>query len=432
VNCALLNNFALDSYESCTVYSIMEPTKVQSEDFKEQVSSISSSHPPAGIGMHRDSESIDDFEHLDPELSLVKEFQVQGSQNKIDELLSQEPITDVSHVASAVSQITSEFSDPPITKLDSTMDAKDIPQLGGKPSSSSSDTVIESASAMLGGDDLFKTTILPENTTFSQEPQDLFGFSAEAFVKPDTDLPISTHDKLATTLESEFEVGKLSSQKALSQAFMDTERENIITEGPSSHKDIPSKLTADVDVQKSEIEPKDVPVLDLDNLSSENYHFDDLSSTLSHDSKKHHDDVKDIFDAELNPPKSNIDAEIGTSNSSVSAQDEDDLPTQEKAKPEVEPTPVVGEPPHKPLPSAPELIKPVAIVPEPSVKPETVAAVEPNINVLPDKPSIKSASPVCPVKTKPEVEDSDLEEIKPIQLFHNIGFGEYIMYLFQN
>jgi len=404
----------------------MEPTKVQSEDFKEQVSSISSSHPPVGIGMHRDSESIDDFEHLDPELSLVKEVQVQGSQNKIDELLSQEPITDVGHVASAVSQIMSEFSDPPVTKLDSTMDAKDIPQLGGGPSSSSSDTVIDSASAMLGGDDLFKTTILPENKVFSQEPQDLLGFSAEA----DTDLLISTHEKLAPKFESQFDIGKLSNQKALSQAFMDTERENI-TEGPSSHKDIPTRLTADVDFQKSESKPTDEPLLDFDNLSSENYHFDDFSSTLSRDFKKHHDD-KDIFDAELNPPKSNIEPEIGTTESSVSAKDEDDLPSQEEAKPEVEPTPVVAEPPHKPLPGVPELIKLTAIVPEPSVKPETVVAVEPNINVLPDKPSIKSASPVCPLKTKPEVDDSDLEEIKPIQLFHCIGFGEYIMYLFQN
>ena len=407
----------------------MEPTKVQSEDFKEQVSSISSSHPPDGIGMHRDSESIDDFEHLDPELSLVKEFQVQGSQNKIDELLSQEPITDVSRVASAVSQNTSEFSDQ-TTKLDSTMDAKDIPQLEGGPSSLSSDTVIDSASAMLGGDDLFKTTILPEKKTFSQEPQDLLRFSAEALVKPDTDLLISTHEKLTPKFESEFDIGKLSSQKALSQAFMDTERENVKTEGPSSHKDIPSKLTGDVDFEKSESEPTDVPVLGLDNLSSENY-SDDLSSTLSHDFKKQHDDIKDIFGAVLNPPKSNIEPEIDTLKSSISAQDEDDLPSQEEAKPKVEPTPVVAEPPLKPLPSAPELIKPVAIVPEPRMKPETVAAVEPNINVLPDKPSIKSASSVCPAKTKPEVDDSDLEEIKPIQLFHYIGFGEYIMYLFQ-
>lgn len=409
----------------------MEPMKVQSEDFKEQVSSISSSHPPAGIGMHRDSESIDDFEHLDPELSLVKEIQVQGSQNKIDELLSQEPITDVSHVASAVSQITSEFSGSPITKLDLTLDAKDIPQLGGGPSSSSSDTVIDSASALLGGDDLFKTTILPENTTSSQEPQDLLGFSAETFVKPDTDLLISTHEKLAPKFESEFDVGKLSSQKALSQAFMDSERENI-TEGPSSHKDIPSTLTADVDFQKSGSESTDVPVLGLDSISSDTYHFDDPSSTFSRDFKKHDDDIKDIFDAELNPPKSNIEPENDTSKSSVSAHDEDELPSQEETKPEVEPTPVVAEPPHKPLPSAPELINPAATVPEPTVKPETVAAVEPNINVLPDKPSIKSASPVCPVKTKPEVDDSDLEEIKPIQLFHYMGFGEYIMYLLQN
>jgi len=408
----------------------MEPTKAQSEDFKEQVTSISSSHPPVGIGMHRDSESIDDFEHLDPELSLVKEVQVQGSQNKIDELLSQEPITDVGHVASAVSQITSEFSGPPNTKLDSTMDAKDIPQLGGGPSSSSSDTVIDSASAMLRGDDLFKTTILPENKVFSEEPQDLLGFSAEAVVKRDTDVLISTHEKLAPKFESEFDVGKLSNQKALSQAFVDTERENFITEGPSSHKDISSTLIADVDFQKSENEPTDDPLLDLDNLSSENYHFDDFS--LSHDFKKHHDEIKDIFDAELNPPKSNIEPEIGTSESSVSAKDEDDIPSQEEAKPEVEPTPVVAEPPHKPLPSVPELIKPAAIVPESSVKPETVVAVDPNINVLPDKPSIKSASPVCPVKTKPEVDDSDLEEIKPIQLFNYIGFGEYIMDLFQN
>lgn len=85
----------------------MEPAKVQTEDFKEQVRSTSSSHPPEGIGMHRDNESIDDFEHLDPELSLVKEYHVQESQNKIDQLSGQEPIADVSHVASVVNQNTS-------------------------------------------------------------------------------------------------------------------------------------------------------------------------------------------------------------------------------------------------------------------------------------------------------------------------------------
>ncbi|GFG39157.1 hypothetical protein Cfor_06465, partial [Coptotermes formosanus] len=398
----------------------MEPAKAQSEDFKEQVSSISSFHPPEGIGMHRDNESIDDFEHLDPEFSLVKEFQVQESQNKIDHLSSQDPITDFSHAASAVSQNASEFSDLPVTKLHSTMEAKDILQLAGEKSDSSSGTVIGSASALLGGNDLLKTTELPDKMTFSQEPQDLLGFSAEAAVKPDSDVLISTHEKLAPKFESEFDIGKLSSQKALSQAFMDTERENIVTEGPGSHKDIPSKLTADVDFQNSESKPTDVPALDLDNLSSENYHSDGLSSSLSGDTKKHHEDIQDIFDTVLNPPKSNIEPEIGTSKP-LSVQDEDDLPSQEEAEPEVEPTPVVVEPPLKPLPSAPEFIKPVAVIPEPSVKPETVAAVEPNINVLPDKPSIRSTSPVCPVKTKPEVDDSDLEEIKPIQLFQYIG-----------
>jgi hypothetical protein len=82
----------------------MKPTKVQSEDFKDQVSNITPSHPPEGTGMYRD-ESIDDFEHLDPELSPVKEVQVQGFQNKIDDLSSHEPgnTVDVSHAASAVS-----------------------------------------------------------------------------------------------------------------------------------------------------------------------------------------------------------------------------------------------------------------------------------------------------------------------------------------
>jgi hypothetical protein len=301
------------------------------------------------------------------------------------------------------------------------MDVKDFLQFEGGPPSSSFGTVIDSASSLLGGDDLFKSTVLPENKTSSQEGQDLLGFSEEAFVKPGTDLLIGTHDKLVPKFESEFDVGQLSSQKALTQAFMDTERE-YITEGPSSHKDIPSKLTADVDFKKSEIEPTD-PVLDFDNFSSEDYHTDDLSSSLSHDSKKRHDD-KDIFDAALNPPKSNNEPEIGTYKSSVSAKDEDDLPLQEEAKPEVEPTPVVTEPPYKPLPSVPEHIKPAAIFPE--VIPKTVAAVEP-------KPSIRSPSPVfpCPVKTKPEVDDSDLEEIKPIQLFQSIGFGECIMDLFK-
>ena len=410
----------------------MEPTKVQSEDFKEQVSSISSSHPPEGIGMHRDNESIDDFEHLDPELSPVKEVQVQGSQNKIDDLSSHEPgiIADVSHVASTVSQDTSDSSVLPVTKLDSTMDAKDIAQLGGGMFSLSSDTVIDSASAMLEGDDLLKVTDLPEKVTFSQEPQDLLEFSAVASDKPDMDVLIPTHERLAAKFESEINIGNLSSQKNLSQAFMDTERENIITEAPSSHKDVPSKLATDVDFQKSESEPTDT--LDLDDLSSGNFHSDDLSSTLSRDFKKHHEDTQDIFDAVLNPLRSNIEHEIGSLKSSASAQDEDGLPSQEKAESEVEPMPVVAEPPLKPLPSAPELIKAVAAISEPSVKPETAAAVEPNINISPDEPNIKYTSPVCPVKTEPEVDDSDLEEIKPIQLFQYMGLGEYILCLFHN
>jgi hypothetical protein len=83
-------------------------------------------------------------------------------------------------------------------------------------------------------------------------------------------------------------------------------------------------------------------------------------------------------------------------------------------------------------PSAPEPIKPVAVVPGPSLKSETVAAAEPNIKPLPDKPSDKSTSPACPLKAKPAVDDSELEEIKPIQLFHYMGLGKYIVHVFQD
>jgi hypothetical protein len=78
-------------------------------------------------------------------------------------------------------------------------------------------------------------------------------------------------------------------------------------------------LTTDVDFQKSESEPADI--LDLDNLGSGNFHADYLSSTLSHDFKKHHEGIQDIFYAVLNPPRSKIEHEIDTSKSSASSQD---------------------------------------------------------------------------------------------------------------
>jgi hypothetical protein len=86
---------------------------------------------------------------------------------------------------------------------------------------SSSDTVIDSASAMLEGDDSLKTTELPGKLTFSHEPQDMLGFSAVASVKPDMDVLIPTHERLAAKFESEIDIGNLSSQRSLSQAFME-------------------------------------------------------------------------------------------------------------------------------------------------------------------------------------------------------------------
>jgi hypothetical protein len=411
----------------------MEPTKLQSEDFKEQVSNVSASHPSETTGMRRDNESIDDFEHLEPESSPVKEFQGQESQSKVDKLPSQEAgiVTDVGHVASAASQNTSDLSLLAASKLDSAMDGKNNPQFGDGKLNSSSVTLTDSAVPLMGGDYFVKSNEPLDKTTLSQQPQDLLDFSTEASVKPEIDSLISTGEKLV----SEFDIGKLSSQKAVSQAFMDIEREDT-TEGLSGHKDIPSKFAADVDFLKSEVKPTDIHELNVGNLPSENYPTDDLGSSLSHDTEKYHDDFQD-FDALQNQPESDIKSkekpsdETGFTKSSLSAQD-DDIPSQEEPEPEVKPTPVVTEPYIKLIPSAPEPIRPIAVVPEPSFKPETAADVEPNIKPLPDKPSIKSTPPVCTVKTKPEVDDSDLEEIKPIQLFHYMGLGKSIMHLFQS
>lgn len=411
----------------------MEPTKLQSDDFKEQASKISSSHATEGTEMHRDNESIDDFEHLEPESSPVKEFQDQGPQNKVENPPGEESgvDTDISHVASGVSQNTSDFSFQPASKPESTMDDKYNSQFGDEKPSSSAATLIDSTTPLLGGSDFVKSSELLEKMTFSQQPHDMLGFSTEASVKPETESLISGGEKF----ESEFDIGKVSNQKELSQAFMDTEREDIITEGTSSHKDTKSKFTADVDFLKSETKQTDVPELDVGNLPSENYPTDDPTSSISHDFEKRHEDIQDS-DILLNPQKSDIkhkeklSDEIGSLKSSLSAQD-DDLPSQEEPEPEDEPTPVPALTHPKLIPSAPEPIKPVAVVPGPSVKPETVAAEEPNIKPLPDKPSDKSTSPACPLKAKPAVDVSELEEIKPIQLFHYMGLGKYIVHVFQ-
>jgi hypothetical protein len=411
----------------------MEHTKLQSEDFKEQASNVSPFHSPEATGMRRDNESIDDFEHLEPESSPVKEFQGQGSLNEMDKLSSQEPgiFTDIGHVTSAVSQNTSDFSDLPPSKLDSAVDDKSTPQSGGGKISSSFVTLIDSAPPLLGGHDRVEFSELPEKVTFSQQPQDLVGLSAEVSVKPEIDSVISTGEKLASKFESEFDIGKLNSQKTQSQAFMDTEREDIITEGPGSHKDIPSKFTADVDFLKSEMKLTDVLELDVGKHPSENYPTDIRTSSLSHGDFRG-------SDALLNPSKSDIKLkekhsdEIGSSKLSLSAQEEqDDIPSQEEES-EVKPTPIVAEPTAKLIPCVSEPSKPVAVITEPNLNPEIVAAAEPTIKPLPDKLSIKSTSPVCPLKTKPEVDDSDLEEIKPIQLFQSMGLGKYMMHLFQS
>jgi hypothetical protein len=404
----------------------MESTKLESQDFKEQVSSISASHPSEAIGMRRDNESIDDFEHLEPESSPVKEFQGQGSQNKMDKLPSQEAgiITDIGHVASATSQNTSDFSLLEASTLHSVADVKNNTQFGD--GTSSSITLTDSAAPLEEGGDFVKTSELPDKVT-SQQLQDLLHLSVEASVKPEIDSLISTGEKLGSKFESEFDFGKSSNQKALSQAFMDTEREHI-TEVPSSSKDIPSKFTADVDFLKSEVKPADVHELNSGNLPSENYLTDDLGSSLPHDIEKYQDDFKDS-DTLLNQSKSDIKPkekpsdETGFSKSSLSAQ-EDNLPSQEETEPEVKPTPLIADPYHKLIPSSPEPITPVAVVPEPRQKPETAADEEP----LPTKTGIKTTSPVSTLKTKPEVGDSNLEEIKPIQLFHYMGLGKYICF----
>jgi hypothetical protein len=366
--------------------------------------------------MHRDNESIDDFEHLDPESSPVKEFHDQGPQNKVDKPSGEEPgvLTDVSHIASAISQSTSDFSFQPASTSDSTMDDKYNSQFGDEKLSSSAAALIDSATPLLGGSDFVKSSELPEKIMFSQQPHDLLGFSTEASVKPETESLISTGEKLDPRFESEFDIGKLSKEKAHAQAFIDTERGVITTEGTVSHQ----------------INPTDVPELDVGNLPSENYPADDLTSSFSHDFEKRHEDIHDS-DTLLNPLKSDIkhkeklSDEIGSSKSSLSAQEDDELPSQEEPEPD-EPTSVPASTHPKLTPSAPEPIKPVA-VPDPSLKPGTVVAVEPNIKPLPDK----STSPSCPLKTKPAVDDSDLEEVKPIQLFHYMGLGKYIVHVFQ-
>lgn len=391
----------------------MEPTKLQSEDFKEQVSKISSSHATEGREMHRDNESIDDFEHLEPESSPVKEFQEQGPQDKEEKPPGEEleVDTNTSDVASGVSQNTSDFSFQPAPKLESTVDDKYNLQFGNEELSSAAATLFGSAKPLVGGSDFVKYSKLLEEMSFSQQPHDMLGFSTEASVKPETESLISGGEKLDSKLESEFDIGKLSNQKELSQAFMDTEREDIITQGTSSHKDTHSKFPEDVDFIKSETKQTDFPELDVGNLPSENYPTDDLASSISHE---------DIQDSDIKH-KEKLSDEIGSLKSSLSAQ-EDDLPSQEEPEPKDEPTPIPAFTHPKLTPSAPEPLKPVAVVPGPSLKPETVAAVEPNIKPLPEK----SASPA-----KPAVNDSEFEEIKPIQLFHYMGLGKCIVYVSQ-
>jgi hypothetical protein len=358
----------------------MEPTKWQSDEFKEHLSKISSSRKPEGTEMHRDNESIDDFEHLEPESSPVKEFQDQGPQNKVP--------------------------------------------LGDENLSPSAGTLIDSATPVLGDGDFVKSSKLPEKTTFSQQPHDLLGFSVEASVKPETESLISTGEKHGPESESEFDIDKISSQKTLSQAFMDTERGDIITEGTSSHKDILSMFKGDVDFLKFEMKPADVPELDAGNIPSDNYPTDDITS-FSHDFEKRHGDFQD-FDKLLNPPKSDIkhteklSDEIGSSKYPLNAQD-DELPSQEEPEPEDKPTTPVPASTHPKLtPSAPEPMKPVAVVPGPSVKPETIAAVEPNVKPLPDK-----------LKTSAAVGDSELEEMKPTETLHCMGLGKYTVLVLQ-
>ncbi|XP_069677970.1 reticulon-1-like [Periplaneta americana] len=404
----------------------MDTTKLQSEDFKEQVSNISPSHPSEATGMRRDNESIDDFEHLEPESSPVKEFQGPGTQNKMDSLSNLEPeiVSEIGHVASSVGQNTSDFSFLPASKLESAADAKNIPEFGDGKFNLSSDTLIDSSKPLIGGDDVIKSSELPEQL-LPKETQDLLlGLSTGSASKPEADQLISTGEKLVSKFDSEFDASKLDNQKALSQAFMDTEREEAL----SSHADIPGKFTAEVDFLKSEIK-SDVPESDFGNLPTEPNPSDDQTSSSSQDIGKYHDNFQDS-DSVLIPSKSDLrlkekfSDEIGSSKSSLSVQDDDDdLPfheekSQEEPELEVKPTSVIAEPLVKLLPSAPEPVKPVAAVSEPGLKPETVPVAEPNIKPVPSAKPTPTESTV-----KSNIEDD--EEIKPIQLFHSMGLDAW-------
>ncbi|KAJ9593703.1 hypothetical protein L9F63_014751, partial [Diploptera punctata] len=389
----------------------MEPTKLQNNDFQEQTKNVSPHHAE---GMRRDNESIDDFEHLEPESSPVKEFQGLSSQTKVDKQPILEPEAAPDNGASLVNPIATDYSFLPSSKLEHPTEDQKMGQVGDGNfiSSSTTGTLLDSESS------LFKSSDLPEKTAFSQPSSNLL---ADLSYNPDTKQDVHQFfggEKLQSEFESD--LNKLSSQKLLSQSFMDTEREKVL-EGPSatSHGDDLNKLMADVDYLKSEKksnEPDSDPYI----------HSTDTTS-LPEDIKQH-----DLFldsDTILEPSKSDIKLkgkatdEFGSSKSSLSAHDDefhDDIYSQDdkpekKTEPDVKPSAV--EPEHTTSTTIPEPVKQFSSVIEPSLKPEPVPSSIPMQEKLSENP----VPPEIPAKSKAVEDDNDLDEIKPIQLFQYMG-----------
>ena len=391
----------------------MEPTKLQNEDFQEQAKNVSLHHSE---GMRRDNESIDDFEHLEPESSPVKEFQGLSSQAKVDEHPILKPeIVSAENVASSVNSNTADS-----TLFDASNITEENKNKVGDVLSSMTSTLLDSKTSLFGKDD-FKSSELPEKTGFSQQSSDLLlGLSYGSENKPDV------HNFFTTGEKSEFgsDLNKMGSQKALSQAFMDTERETVL-EGPTSHGDD----LADLDFTNNEKDTKE-----------SDFHPTDTISSLPQDIKQH--DFMFDSDTVLEPSKPDSKMkgkstdEFGSSKSLLSAHDDefhDDISSQDeksdKTEPDEKPTPAV-EPEHKSSATAPEPIKQFASVVEPSLKPEPVPSSKLDNKPKQEKPSDKPVPLEIPAKSKPVQDENDLDEIKPIQLFQFMGLGKYTYIVF--
>ncbi|XP_068085292.1 reticulon-1 isoform X2 [Anabrus simplex] len=230
----------------------MESTPVTKEDVKNQLSDVIPSFTPVGAtGMRRDHESIDDFEHLEPEPSPVKETAGKNSPELLDKLvgIEQESVSGsgreslISGAKAPESQNSSDFSLLSDSKLDSPL-AGNTPDMIEEMTvpSGSPGKIIDITNAFKTNDnDVLPDVSMHEKKSPIQQPEEL-----SSTVKQET-------EKLFSKAQDLFSLQQFDTDpKSVSRSFMTTERVEAMAEGDVPKVEKSSKFSDDLEFLKYE------------------------------------------------------------------------------------------------------------------------------------------------------------------------------------